>query len=134
MEMQTLGMAMLADVQEFVESCKKITSFFYRNCLSLENHFLQDSIVEAVTQIMFTTQSSALHYLVRALFSAQHHDVISDLHRVIHEYTNVFRLLDMKMCQIKFEVLSFAEIDRPEGQPGSPSEQHSVDLIARRTS
>ena len=40
MEMQTLGMAMLSDVQEFVESCKKITSFFYRNCLSLENHFL----------------------------------------------------------------------------------------------
>ena len=53
---QDLGSALLADLEEFLSVCKKITSFFYRQCFSLDNHLLQDTIVESITQILFTAQ------------------------------------------------------------------------------
>ena len=36
-EMQEVGMAMLADIQDFLQVCQKITNFFYRRCFTLEN-------------------------------------------------------------------------------------------------
>ena len=70
MEMQRVGMAMLADVQDFQYTCQKITSVFYKQCFSLDNHKLQDTIAEAITSILFTALGGVVHYLVRALFTA----------------------------------------------------------------
>ena len=103
-EMQVLGMAMLADVQEFLLAVQKMTSFFYRQSFTLDNHTMQDAIVESITNILFTSEKNSVHYLIRALFSAQHQDVIYDMHRVMEEYTNDFRLEDIKMCNIALEV------------------------------
>lgn len=102
--MQVLGMAMLADVQEFLLAVQKMTSFFYRQSFTLDNHTMQDAIVESITNILFTSEKKSVHYLIRALFSAQHQDVIYDMHRVMEEYTNDFRLEDIKMCNIALEV------------------------------
>ena len=93
-------MAMLADVQEFQYTCQKITSVFYKQCFSLDNHKLLDTIAEAITSILFTACGGMVHYLVRALFTAQHQDAVTDLDRIMYEYTNIFRLADMKMCYV----------------------------------
>ena len=69
-EMQEVGMAMLSDVQDFLHVCQKITNFFYRRCFTLENHTFQDSIVEAITNILFMGGVQSTHWLVRALFVA----------------------------------------------------------------
>ena len=69
-EMQEVGMAMLADIQDFLQVCQKITNFFYRRCFTLENTIFQDSIVEAITTVLFDSDQQAVHYLVRALFVA----------------------------------------------------------------
>ena len=53
-EMQEFGMAMLIDIQDFLQVCQKITNFFYRRCFTLENPTFQNSIVEAITSILFT--------------------------------------------------------------------------------
>ena len=83
---------------------------FYKQCFSLDNLKLLDTIAEAITTILFTACGGMVHYLVRALFSAQHQDSVTDLDRIMYEYTNVFRLADMKMCHVKLEMISNDEL------------------------
>ena len=69
-----------------------------------------DTIAEAITTVLFTAVGGVVHYLVRALFTAQHQDTITDLDRIMYEYTNVFRLADIKMCVVKLELISYDEL------------------------
>ena len=96
-------MMMLTDVQDFLMSAQKITTFFYRQCFSMANSTYQDAIMEAITHIVFTAENGAVFDLVNALFKAQHSDVIGDLRGVIDEYGAAFRLADMKMCNVGLE-------------------------------
>ena len=125
-------MALLTDIQDFLQACQKITNFFYRKCFTLEDQLLQDGIVEAITTILFSgeAQDSTVYYMVRALFSAQHQDAITDLKRAIDDASADFRLTDMKMCNIPLEVIELERSDPTSqiraAEPESP--------FAKRTS
>lgn len=77
--------------------------------------------------MIFTTENATVYELVTALFKAQHSDVISELESIMDEYGAVFRLADMKMCQVKLEILALDSASTSDQSP-SPLKQLPLQL------
>ena len=79
LSMQHIGMCFLEDIQEFLVAARLITNFFYRQCIPLDNQVFQESIIEALTNILFTKKDGIIFEIVKTLFKAQHLDAYLEL-------------------------------------------------------
>ena len=134
LSMQHIGMCFLEDIQEFLVSARMITNFFYRQCISLENQIFQESIVEALTSILFTRKDGIVFEIVKALFKAQHTDAFSELRDQISECSDI-KLSDMKVTFLGLETINWEEVEQAEEQKvqkGDEWTEHQCDFFDKQ--